>query len=344
MLAGGSAAAPARCGAPALLRHEIAARTVSQLGRRNPLRLASRFSKNLPGSVKKTTQVRSRLVKTGQWNRAMTAAMSSERLTVRTVWLSDIHLGSKDCRAQYLLDFLQRVDCEMLYLLGDIVDFWALRRQLLWPAAHYEVLRLIMHKAKCGTRVIYVPGNHDEVMREFIGHNFGPVQILRETSHVTADGRHLLLFHGDCLDLHVHLDGLSRLVGDASYDALMWLHRWVSRGRRLCGLRYWSLANYVKTRVGNARAAIDAFEHAALAEARRRGLDGVVCGHIHHPDIAVRDGLIYCNDGDWVESCTALVEDRNGALEILHWSDFYQSVKQLQAGDIAAPPLALRTR
>lgn len=274
----------------------------------------------------------------------MNAATLPGRLSVRTVWLSDIHLGSKDCRAHYLLDFLQRVDCETLYLLGDIVDFWALRRQFTWPASHYEVLRLIMHKARHGTRVVYIPGNHDEVMREFVGHRFGPVEILAETSHRTADGRQLLLFHGDAMDGHVQLDFVSRLIGDAAYDFLMWVHRWVTRARRVLGLPYWSLSNYVKTRIRNARAAISAFEHAALQEAKRRGLDGVVCGHIHHPEIVMREGLLYCNDGDWVESCTALVENHNGALELLHWSDFYQSVKQLHASNDEMLPLPLALR
>jgi UDP-2,3-diacylglucosamine pyrophosphatase LpxH len=265
----------------------------------------------------------------------MTAAIFPRSQTVRTVWLSDIHLGSKDCRAEYLLDFLQRVDCETLYLLGDIVDFWALKRQLIWPIAHYEVLRLIMHKAKHGTRVVYVPGNHDEVLREFIGHSFGPVEILEDAVHVTADGRRLLLFHGDCLDMHVQLDFISKHFGDALYDLLMWSHRWCSRARRLLGLRYWSLAASIKNRIGNARAAILAFEHAAVAEARRRGLDGVVCGHIHHAELTEHDGLLYCNDGDWVESCTALVERRGGELEILHWSDLYHTVKQISASNDA---------
>jgi UDP-2,3-diacylglucosamine pyrophosphatase LpxH len=274
----------------------------------------------------------------------MTAAMMPGRLSVRTVWLSDVHLGSKDCRAHYLLDFLQRVDCETLYLLGDIIDFWALRRQFMWPAAHYEIMRLIMRKANQGTRVIYVPGNHDEVLREFVDHNFGPVEVLRETSHVTADGRHLLLFHGDALDMHVQLDFISRHIGDPAYDFLMWVHRWVNRARGVLGLRYWSLASYVKTRVKNARVALQLFEDAALAEAKRRGLDGVVCGHIHHAEISLRDGLLYCNDGDWVESCTALVEDQHGSLEILHWSDFYQSVKQLRSSEQAEAPLPLAAR
>ncbi len=274
----------------------------------------------------------------------MTAALRPGKIAVRTVWLSDVHLGSKDCRAQYLLDFLQRVDCETLYLLGDIVDFWALRRQFIWPAAHYEILRAIMRKANSGTRVIYVPGNHDEVLREFVGHNFGPIEILHETTHTTADGRRLLLFHGDALDAHVHLhlDAVSRIIGDQAYDFLMWVHRWVNRGRRIIGLPYWSLANYVKTRIKNARAAIAVFENAAVQEAKRRGLDGVICGHIHHPEIAMRDGVLYCNDGDWVESCTALVEKPCGSLEILHWSNFYQSVKQLPVGrDDQLVPLSL---
>lgn len=265
----------------------------------------------------------------------MTAAMNPARISARTVWLSDVHLGSRDCRADYLLDFLRRVDCETLYLLGDIIDFWALRRQFLWPAAHYEVLRLIMQKARSGTEVIYVPGNHDEAMREFVGHSFGPVAIRDEACHVTADGRRLLLMHGDCLDIHVQLDWISRRLGDPAYDALMWLNRWCNRSRRLFGLPYWSLAHSIKKRVKNARAAIAAFEHAALVEARRRGFDGVVCGHIHHAEVYARDGLIYCNDGDWVESCTALVESVDGRLEILHWSELYQSVKQLAVGEIA---------
>jgi UDP-2,3-diacylglucosamine pyrophosphatase LpxH len=274
----------------------------------------------------------------------MTAMMAAGPPPVRTVWLSDIHLGSRDCRADYLLDFLQRVDCETLYLLGDIVDFWAMKRQFLWPSPHYEVLRLIMQKARSGTRVVYVPGNHDEVMREFVGHTFGPVAIAEELIHTTVDGRRLLLFHGDVLDMHVQLDRLSRYLGDAAYDLLMWLHRWTNRARGVLGLPYWSLASYLKTRNGKAVKAIRAFEDAALAEARRRGLDGVVCGHIHHAEISERDGLLYCNDGDWVESCTALVEGHDGALDILHWSDLHHSLKQLQASNDAQPPVLLRVR
>ncbi len=251
----------------------------------------------------------------------MTVAMPPVQPRLRSVWISDVHLGSKDCRADYLLDFLRRVDCDTLYLLGDIVDLWAMKRQFLWPSDHYEVLRMLMQKARNGTRVVYLPGNHDEAMREFVGHSFGPIEIVDELLHTTADGRRLLLFHGDALDGHVQLDRISKHLGEPAYDLLMWLHRWVNRGRRLLGLCYWSLASYVKTRNGKAMKAIALFRSAALAEARRRGVDGVVCGHIHHAEVTSQDGLLYCNDGDWVESCTLLAEHGDGSLEIVRWSE-----------------------
>lgn len=253
----------------------------------------------------------------------MTAAMNPGRLAVRTVWLSDLHLGSKDCQADYLQDFLRRVECETLYLLGDIVDLWAMRRRFLWPAAHQEVLRLIMHKARHGTRVVYIPGNHDEAVREFIGQCFAQVEIAGEACHTTADGRRLLLLHGDVLDVERHLGFVSRFAGDAAYDLLMWLHRWANRARKWMKLPYLQLASSIKGRIGYARAAIAVFRRAALAEARRRGFDGVVCGHIHHSEIVEENGLVYCNDGDWIESCTALIEDSCGVLKVLTWPALY---------------------
>lgn len=258
----------------------------------------------------------------------MTAAQSPGHLKYRTIWLSDIHLGYRDCKAEYLLDFLARVECQTLYLLGDIVDLWALQRHLYWPADHYDVIRAIVRKAQTGTRVIYIPGNHDEAMRDYVGQQFGPVEIRREAVHRTADGRRLLLFHGDCLDTHIQLGPIARTLGPAGYDLLLFLNRWTNRVRRRCGRGYWSLAAYLKNRVGSARAAIELFERAALHEARRRGLDGVVCGHIHQAEMRIEGGLLYCNDGDWVESCTALVEDLNGHLEIVHWSEVRQSLKR----------------
>lgn len=248
-------------------------------------------------------------------------------LQYRTVFLSDIHLGYKDCKADYLLDFLEKVECETLYLLGDVVDLWALKRHIHWPAAHYRVLRALFNKALSGTRVIYIPGNHDEPLRDYVGHTLGPVEIQHEGVHETADGKRLLLFHGDAMDTYMRVSRINRWIGDGAYDFLLFLNRWVNFGRRRLGFPYWSLACWLKTRVKNAREAIETFEHAAVMEARRRGLDGVICGHIHKAEILIKEGLVYCNDGDWVESCTALVEDERGCLEILHWSERRHSLK-----------------
>lgn len=242
-------------------------------------------------------------------------------LHYRSVWLSDIHLGDKGCRAGYLLDFLNSVDCDTLYLLGDVVDLWALKRRFFWPAEHYDVIRAIFKKARRGTRVVYIPGNHDEPLRDYIGQLLGPVEILREAIHETADGRRLLMFHGDVLDPHIRLSKLEYWLGDVAYELLLKLNRWANWGRRLFGLGYWSLASYIKARVGNARQVITVFEEAAVAEAARRGLDGVVCGHIHQPGMRMIKGLIYCNDGDWVENCSALAETAEGELKLLHWSE-----------------------
>lgn len=257
---------------------------------------------------------------------------------LRTVWLSDLHLGSRACRAADLLEFLRRVECETLYLLGDIVDFHALRQRLHWPAAHQDVVRMILHKARRGTRVVYIPGNHDEVLREFIG-RFDAVEIQREASHVTADGRRLLLLHGDDLNTHAQLDRFSRLVGDTAYDFLLWLHRGVCFGRRLLGLPHWSLANAMKVRLKSAREAIAVFRQAAIDEARRRRFDGVVCGHIHHPAIERQLDVLYCNTGDWVENCSALTENAAGELALLRWPDLCGAVDAHGGNTAAAIPL-----
>ncbi len=262
-----------------------------------------------------------------------TSQHGPEGLRYRTVWLSDIHLGFKDCKAEYLLDFLNKMECETLYLLGDIVDLWAMKKRFCWPISHYEVIRALFQKAQQGTRVVYIPGNHDDSMRDYIGESLGPVEIAEEMVHETADGRRLLLFHGDVLDGHIRLGRFDRIVGDAAYEFLLFLNRWANFFRRRFGLSYWSLAVYLKNRVKNARNAIDVYEKAAVHEAKRRGLDGVVCGHIHQAEIAMRDDVLYCNDGDWIESCTALAEDDSGHLELIHWTEKRQSVKQLKASN-----------
>ena len=242
------------------------------------------------------------------------------RRDYRTLWLSDIHLGFKDCKAEYLIELLEQVECETLYLVGDIVDLWSMQKRFCWPNSHYQVLRLIVDKAQNGTRVVYLPGNHDIAMEEYVGHLFAGVEVEREWVHTTAAGLKLLVFHGDVLDGHIILGRLDRIIGDGAYDLLLFLNRWCNRLRKLFGLPYWSLASYIKERVKNAQRAIETYQRAAVAEAKRRGLDGVVCGHIHRAAIAHYDGLIYCNDGDWVESCTALVESAEGELKLLDWS------------------------
>jgi UDP-2,3-diacylglucosamine pyrophosphatase LpxH len=252
-----------------------------------------------------------------------------KRKHYRTVFLSDIHLGFKDCKAEYLLSFLKSIECDTLYLLGDIVDMWAMKKRFLWPSSHYEVLKAIFKMAKKGTRIIYIPGNHDEPMRDYIENMIGPVEIHEDFVHVTAQEKKLLLFHGDILDSQIRFGKYTKIVGDLAYDLLLFINRWGNFFRRRFGFSYFSLAYYLKNSVKNAREAIEVFEEAAANEAKRRGLDGVVCGHIHQAEIRVIDGILYCNDGDWIESCTAMVEDETGHLEIIHWSDLQKSVKKV---------------
>ena len=240
-------------------------------------------------------------------------------LSYRTIWLSDIHLGDRHCKADYLLEFLGAIRCETLFLVGDIVDLWSLSNRWHWPAQHSAVLRRLMELADGGTRVVYVPGNHDEPIRDFVGNAFGKIAIERQAVHLSASGKRLLITHGDEFESWIRCSVFTRLLGCASYEALLRLNRAYNRWRSWHGKPYWSLATYVKHRVANARRAIDSFEQAASAHARERDFDGIVCGHIHHPSQREIDGILYCNDGDWVENCTALAETAAGALELLHW-------------------------
>jgi UDP-2,3-diacylglucosamine pyrophosphatase LpxH len=245
----------------------------------------------------------------------------AKRVRVRTAFISDVHLGFRGCQAEYLLDFLERLDADRLVLVGDIVDLWSLKRSLYWPAAHQEVLRRLIALSRSGTEVIYVPGNHDEAAREFCGLNFGAVRICRQLVHETADGRRLLVLHGDEFDGAVEFSGWLKHFGCFLYDRMVELARLVHFLRRRLGRPYWSLASWIKHAVPNAMTYIEAFEVAAAAQAARRGFDGVVCGHLHRPSMRTVNGILYCNDGDWVEHCTALVEDRNGRLAILNWTE-----------------------
>jgi UDP-2,3-diacylglucosamine pyrophosphatase LpxH len=238
----------------------------------------------------------------------------------RTIWLSDIHLGTRGCKAEYLIDFLRHNDATTIYLVGDIVDGWRLRKSWYWPQTHNDVVQKLLRMVRKGSRVIYVPGNHDEWLRPYALLHFGGVEVLDEAVHITADGRRLLVIHGDIFDTVVkHAKWLAAL-GDNAYTVALCVNRHFNLLRRKLGYEYWSLSAYLKLKVKNAVQYIGSFAEALSDEARKRGLDGVVCGHIHHAEIRELDGILYCNDGDWVESCTALVEHFDGRLEIIAWS------------------------
>jgi len=243
----------------------------------------------------------------------------------RSVWISDVHLGFPGCSADYLLEFLRSSQCDYLYLVGDIIDFWYMRKRLYWPQAHNNVIRTLLGKAKHGTQVIYVPGNHDELLRDYDGMSFGNVSIRNEAIHTTVDGRRLLVLHGDQFDEIVKCSPLLAVLGSRVYDLLLRANHLVNGLRRYFGFSYWSLAAYLKQRVKNAVQYISNYEQAVAYEAGRKGVDGMVCGHIHRAEISRVGELLYCNSGDWVESCTALVERDDGTLELLHWSDAHGS-------------------
>ena len=244
----------------------------------------------------------------------------------RTIWISDIHLGTAGCKAGFLLDFLKWNDSDTLYLVGDIIDGWQLRRGWNWPQAHNDVIQKILRKARKGTRVIYVPGNHDEFARGYLDHAFGGIEVMHEAVHVTADGKRLLVTHGDLFDGVVQQARWIALLGDQLYTLILALNHWFNRARARMGFGYWSLSQYLKHKAKTAVAFIADFEAALIREARRRGFDGVVCGHIHKAEIRMIDGMLYCDDGDWVESLAALVDDHAGRLEIVEWKTIRPTV------------------
>lgn len=239
----------------------------------------------------------------------------------RAIWISDTHLGTRGCRSDLLLEFLQRNECDDLYLVGDIIDGWSLRKGWYWTDEQNRILQEILRKSSSGTRVTYVCGNHDEFLRDFLGLMIGNVPVVDEAIHVTAEGKRLLILHGDRFDVAIrHARWLVHL-GDRAYQAALVVNRWFNAVRRRLGKPYWSLSAYLKERVKNAVSYIESFEDAVLDEARARGYDGVVAGHIHKAEIKDSDGVLYCNDGDWVESCTALVESPEGSLSIVAWAE-----------------------
>ena len=237
----------------------------------------------------------------------------------RAIWISDIHLGTSGCKADFLLDFLRVNESDQLYLVGDIVDGWQLKRGWYWKQSHNDVVQKILRKARKGTKVIYIVGNHDEALREFLGLRFGEILIENEAVHELRDGRRLWVTHGDLFDGVIQYAKWLAYLGDTAYTMALKVNDHFNYLRHKMGMSYWSLSQYLKHRVKNAVSFITAFEEALTTEARRRGYDGVVCGHIHRPEIREIDGTLYCNDGDWVESLSALVETHEGELKLVYW-------------------------
>ena len=239
----------------------------------------------------------------------------------KTIFISDIHLGSKACQAELLLDFLKHNDSEKLYLVGDIIDGWRLKRKWYWPQSHNDVVQKILRKARKGTEIIYVPGNHDEGLRRYIGTHFGGIEVRPTDIYEAVNGDKYLVLHGDSFDnVMLYARWLAR-IGDHAYDLVLRLNTVFNGLRRLMGLRYWSLSSFLKIKVKNAVQFISEFERVLVQEAQKAGVQGVICGHIHHAQMKRYGDVIYMNDGDWVESCTALVEHFDGTWEIVFWAD-----------------------
>jgi len=243
------------------------------------------------------------------------------RRRYRTIWISDIHLGTRGCNDRLLIDFLDHVDSDTLYLVGDIIDGWRLKKRFYWPERHNAIVRRFMKRAKRGTRVVYIPGNHDEMFRQFSGMNFGGVEIRKKAIHETADGRRLLVLHGDEFDAIMLAHRWLAFFGDAAYNFLLRMNVVVNAVRRRFNLPYWSLSKHAKHKVKNATQFISRFEETVAHEAGRLKVDGVVCGHIHTAETRMFGHVAYYNDGDWVEGCTALVEHFDGRMEVLHWAE-----------------------
>jgi len=261
-------------------------------------------------------------------------------LRFRTVFISDVHLGAKGCQAELLLDFIRQMECETLYLVGDIIDGWKMKSGWYWPQSHNDVVQKILRMARKGCSVIYVPGNHDDRIRDFCGVHFGGVVVARDAIHETADGRRFLVIHGDEFDGVVQHARWLAFLGDWAYRVLLASNTLLNRVRRGLGFGYWSFSAFLKVKVKNALQFIENFEQAVAEEARRRGVDGVICGHIHKAESRMIGDVLYINDGDWVESCTALVEHADGRLEILEWA---KARSQVSAPATAIPvgrPLA----
>jgi UDP-2,3-diacylglucosamine pyrophosphatase LpxH len=239
---------------------------------------------------------------------------------VRALFLSDLHLGTRGCQADQLLSFLRTHDAELIYLVGDIVDGWQLKSGWYWPQLHNDVVQELLRKARDGAQIFYIPGNHDEFLRDFYGMDFGGIQVVDSIVHETLAGRRYLVIHGDLFDVVITQVRWLALLGDKAYDFTIALNTRFNAVRRRLGLPYWSLSQWVKLKVKNAVSFISDFEEALAAEAARQQADGVICGHIHCATMRESNGSHYVNCGDWVDSCTAVVEHHDGQLLVVHWA------------------------
>jgi UDP-2,3-diacylglucosamine pyrophosphatase LpxH len=244
----------------------------------------------------------------------------------RALFVSDIHLGTRACQADRFLEFLKHYDAETIFLVGDIIDFWRLKRGPVWPQAHNDIVQKVLRKVRKGARLIYIPGNHDEALRDYCGMHFGGIEFHHDFIHVTASGERLLVMHGDEFDVVVRYAKWLAFLGDRSYEFALWCNHPLNWIRRKLGFGYWSLSAYLKKRVKAAVNFIGEFEEALAAEAARRSADGVVCGHIHHATKRKIGDTQYINCGDWVESCSAIVEDYSGQLHIVQWQEAAETI------------------
>lgn len=254
---------------------------------------------------------------------------------LRTLFVSDVHLGTKGCQAERFLDFLSHHDAETIFLVGDIIDGWRLKRSWHWPQAHTDVIQALIRKSRTGTRLVYIPGNHDEFLRDYAGLSFGEIEVAESAMHETADGRKFLVIHGDQFDVVVRWAPWLSALGASIYNLTLAANGAVNRVRRWLGVGYWSLSDWTKQKVKNAVNIIGDFESALVKEAERVGAEGVICGHIHHAAIHDDFGIRYINTGDWMESCTAIGEHHDGRMEIIRWTAALPSRRRIPSIPVA---------
>lgn len=249
----------------------------------------------------------------------------TDRIHHRSIWISDVHLGTSGAKAEELCDFLKYNTCDTLYLVGDIIDGWRMKNRAYWPQQHINVIRRILTRSKRGTKIVYITGNHDEFLRRYSGMSFGNIHLVDEYIHHSPNGKQYWVVHGDGYDAVVFNKKWLVVIGDVAYDSLLKVNVWFNRARSILGMGHWSLSSYIKNKVRNAFSIISNYETTLVNECKKRELDGVICGHIHHPKVKEIDGVQYANCGDWVESCSAMVEDKQGHLEIIQWHKSEQS-------------------